>query len=296
MVKFDIVSGFLGAGKTTLIKKILKSINCQEKIVLIENDFGDVSVDREFLEVEGFEIYELSNGCVCCKLKGDFFLTLKQILNRKVDRIIFEPSGIFILNEIFDLFKDFEISSQCSINTVTTVVDAVNFSKHIQSYSNFFKSQISNASTLVLSKTQSLNADDIEMIREELYALNENAVILTKNWAELSSKDILNLIDNKPAKILPGTEHSSGHVFETWGIKTSRILEYDQLKNILENCKNHIYGNILRGKGILKSRDKFLEFQYIDGDYSITESSDVLIGVVSFIGVNLQKQTLIETF
>jgi len=103
MVKFDIISGFLGAGKTTLIKRILNSLDFNEKVVLIENEFGDVSVDREVLEIEGFEIYDLSNGCVCCKLKGDFIFTLKQILTQKVDRIIFEPSGIFIIGEIFDL-------------------------------------------------------------------------------------------------------------------------------------------------------------------------------------------------
>lgn len=95
MVKFDIVSGFLGAGKTTFIKKILKALD-HEKVVIIENEFGEVSVDREVLEIEGFEVYELSNGCVCCKLKGDFLLTLRQILSQDIDRIIFEPSGIFI--------------------------------------------------------------------------------------------------------------------------------------------------------------------------------------------------------
>lgn len=296
MVKFDIVSGFLGAGKTTLIRIILKSLNNNERIALIENDFGTVSVDREFLEVDGFEVYELSNGCVCCKLKEDFIITLKQILTQSVDRIIFEPSGIFILNEIADLFKDFDVSSKCYLNTVTTVVDAENFSKHIQSYSNFFKSQISNASTLVVSKTQFLKANEIAIIKEELHALNDKARILTKDWADLSTKEIRDLIDETPPKTLSGDTHSSGHSFETWGVKTSKILEYDQLKNILENCINNVYGHILRGKGIVNSNDKFLEFQYVDGDYSITESSDVVVGVVSFIGKGLDKQTLLEAF
>ncbi|MDP4125736.1 MAG: GTP-binding protein [Bacillota bacterium] len=297
MVKFDIVSGFLGAGKTTFIKKVLESLdNQEEKLVLIENEFGDVNVDREFLKVSGFEVYELSNGCVCCKLKGDFLLTLKHILSQKVDRIIFEPSGIFILSEIVDLFKDFEISSKCYINTVTTIVDAENFSKHIQSYSYFFSNQISNASTLILSKTQFLKTEDIDVIRETLHGLNEKAVILTKNWTDLSPQEILDIIEKEPAGTINGDSTTLGHDFETLGIRTSIILEVNQLKSILEKCKAGRYGTILRGKGIINSGNKFLEFQYVDGHYTISESNDHLVGIVSFIGKNLEKQTLKEAF
>ncbi|OLN26149.1 CobW family GTP-binding protein [Desulfosporosinus metallidurans] len=296
MVKFDIISGFLGAGKTTFIKKILNSVNRHEKIVIIENEFGEVSVDREFLEIEGYEIYELSNGCVCCKLKGDFLLTLKQILNQKVDRIIFEPSGIFILSEITDLFKDFEISSKCFINTVITVVDAENFSEQIQSYSYFFKSQIINASTLVVSKTKFLKPKEVDLIKKELRALNNTAMILAKDWAEIYPQEILDLIDNNPARTLYGDTHSSGHDFETLGIRTSRVLEFNQLKKILEKCIEGAYGNIIRGKGIIKSGDTFLEFQYVGEHFTISESKNATVGVVSFIGNNLQKVTLKEAF
>lgn len=298
MVKFDVVSGFLGSGKTTLIKKILASLGGQEKIVLIENDFGEVNVDREILNVEGFEIYELSNGCVCCKLKGDFLFTLKQILKQKVDRVIFEPSGIFILDEIFDLFKDFQISDKCYINTITTVVDAENFFKHIQSYSNFFKSQISNASAIVVSKTQFLKVEDIGLIKDKLQTMNEQAVILTKDWSDLSPIEILTLIKSNPVKRLSGTAHSSGHDFETWGIETSTRLDFNQLKSILDKCTTDEYGTILRGKGIIRSEGEgnFLEFQYLDGKYSITESNHASAGIVSFIGTNINKKALGESF
>src|SRR5690554_4658519 len=104
-VKMDIVSGFLGSGKTTLIKKILQSLP-EEKIVIIENEYGEIQIDKEVLRVAGFDIYELTNGCVCCSLKEDFCLILRQILEQDVERIIFEPSGIFILSEVFELFKD----------------------------------------------------------------------------------------------------------------------------------------------------------------------------------------------
>ncbi|WP_407309504.1 CobW family GTP-binding protein [Desulfosporosinus sp. SB140] len=296
MVKFDIVSGFLGAGKTTLIKKILKELNRNEKVILIENDFGDVSVDKEFLKIYGLEIYELANGCVCCKLRGDFLLTLRQILSREVDRIIFEPSGIFILSEIFDLFKDFEVFSRCYINSVTTVVDAQQFFKNINDHSQFFKSQILNASTLVLSKVQFLTNAEIDQIKEELQALNEKALIVTKDWSDLSPQELLKLIANNPLNTFFDDTHYLRHNFETWGIKTSKIIAYDQLESFLEKCKNNAYGNILRGKGIIKSVGKFLEFQYVDGQYSIAEASIVADGIVSFIGKNLQTQIFHEIF
>ncbi len=295
MVKFDIVSGFLGAGKTTFIQKLLKSLD-HEKIILIENEFGEVSVDREVLEIEGFDVYELSNGCVCCKLKGDFLLTLRQILNQGIDRIIFEPSGIFILTEIFEVFKDSQISANCYINSVTTVVDAQNFSNHIQSYSGFYKSQICSASSLVVSKTQHLLAEEISPIELELRMLNETATILTKDWSELSNDEIIGLVDKKPVLMVADIEHSLSHDFESMGLRTSRILGLEQLENILEKCNNGGYGNIVRGKGFIKSDNGFLEFQYVDGHYSISESTDISTGIISFIGRDLQKEPLIMAF
>lgn len=295
MVKFDIISGFLGAGKTTFIKKLLKAL-AHEKFVLIENEFGEVSVDREVLEIEGFDIYELSNGCVCCKLKGDFLQTLKQILNLGIDRIIFEPSGIFILNEIFEIFKDPGISDQCYISSVTTIVDAPNFSNNIQSYSGFFKNQICSATSLVVSKTQHLLAEEISQIELELRMLNETATILVKNWKELSNEDLLGVINKKTVLRVTDIEHSLSHDFESMGLRSSRILESGQLESILEKCKNGGYGNIIRGKGFIETNNGFLEFQYVDGTYSILESTGVSTGIVSFIGRELQKELLTMAF
>ncbi|MDR3542102.1 MAG: GTP-binding protein [Desulfosporosinus sp.] len=296
MVKFDVISGFLGSGKTTLIRKILNSLDSSEKIVLIENEFGDVSVDREILAIEGFDIYEISNGCVCCKLKGEFIFTLKQILSQKIDRIIFEPSGIFILSEIFDLFKDPQISSECHLNSITTVVDAQNFSNYIQSYSGFFKSQICSASSLIISKTQLLLPEEISQIELQLRMLNETATILAKNWTELSNAELLDLVDKKAILMVNNMEHSLSHDFDSLGLRTSNILKLEQLENILNKCKNGDFGNILRGKGLIKSDNCFLEFHYVDGQYSIIASKNVATGVVSFIGTNLQKQPLTLTF
>lgn len=296
MVKFDIISGFLGSGKTTLIRKILNSLDVNEKVVLIENEFGDVSVDREILEIEGFEIYELSNGCVCCKLKGDFIFTLKQILAQKVDRIIFEPSGIFIIGEIFDLFKDPQISSECYINSVTTVIDAQNFSNHIQCFSGFFKSQICSASSLVISKSQLLLPEDISQIELELHLLNEEATIIATDWTELSNEELLGLIDKKKVTMVNDIIEPLNHDFESMGLRTTKTLKLEQLESILDKCKNGEYGNILRGKGFIETDKGYVEFHYVDGHYSILDSTGVLTGIVSFIGENLEKDLLTMAF
>ncbi|MBC2727249.1 GTP-binding protein [Desulfosporosinus sp.] len=296
MIKFDIISGFLGAGKTTLVKKVLQSLNSDEKIVLIENDFGEINVDRETLGIEGFEVYELSNGCVCCKLKGDFLLTLKQILSQNVDRIIFEPSGIFILGEIFDIFKDPEISCKCFINSVTTVVDAQNFSKHQQGYSGFFENQISYASTLVISKSQFLNLEQVLEVEEGLRTINLTAPIISKDWSKLSNQDISNFLNVNPEYTLHESKLFLAHNFDSLGLKTSRILGVEKLKTILETCKNGGYGGVVRGKGIVNTGNRFYEFNYVDGQYSISESTDATTGIVSFIGKNLNKDKLTAIF
>jgi G3E family GTPase len=300
MVKFDIISGFLGAGKTTLIQQILNSVR-NEKVVIIENEYGETSIDSEILRVAGFELYELTHGCVCCTLKEDFRRVLKELLDQKVDRIIFEPSGIFILSEILDLFKDLQISSRCTLNSVTTVVDVTHFFKNVNSYAAFFTHQIQSANTLVLSKTQQVTPQDVREIILELRKLNEGAVILSKNWQELSSRDFSSILNEEQGPALQGAGEAEPsvdfeHNFESFGMQTFKRFEIRKLKQILESCKKGEYGQILRGKGILQSVDTFLEFNYVDGDYQFREHKESLLGGVSFIGKELETEKLRKVF
>ncbi|WP_206809978.1 CobW family GTP-binding protein [Paradesulfitobacterium ferrireducens] len=295
MIRFDIFSGFLGAGKTTLIRQILKSLR-DEKVAIIENEYGDISIDSEVLSVAGFQVYELSNGCVCCTLKEDFQLTLREILKQKVDRIIFEPSGIFVLGEIFELFKDLQISQRCCINSVTTVVDALNFFKHVNSYSGLFINQIERATSLVVSKSQFIDDEEVRKIAEELRRINPSASIITKNWEGLTHQDILIVLNKSPEPFFHPIPSLSGHDFESLGLRTSRMFELEQLKYILETCKNGVYGHILRGKGIIPAGNTLLKFNYVDGQYDITELTEGSSGAVSFIGTNLKTEELKAIF
>lgn len=297
MVKFDIVSGFLGAGKTTLIRQILKSLG-KEKVVIIENEYGETQIDKEVLSVAGFKIYELTNGCVCCTLKEDFRLTLREILNQNVDRIIFEPSGIFVLSEIFELFKDLQISSRCTLNSVITVVDALNFFKHANSYSGFFANQIELASSLVVSKTQFVDKEEVKRINAELRRMNGTALIVDMDWEDISAYDLAHLLDRKPDRSLKKGPFQTDHDFESLGLQTSRTFEVKDLEQLLDTLKNGHYGEVIRGKGIVHASEGegFLEFNYVDGHYEIEKLRESTIGAVSFIGTSLQTEELKRIF
>lgn len=302
MVKFNIISGFLGAGKTTLIQQILESLK-DEKVAIIENEYGEISIDSTVLRRVGFEIYELTSGCVCCTLKEDFRRTLKEILDQNVDRIIFEPSGIFILSEILDLFKDVQISSRCTLDSVTTVVDAAKFFKQVNSYSQFFSHQIQAATSLVLSKIQQVSNQEVRLITQELRKFNAQAPILAKNWEGLSPEDVSLLLNQEQRQAVQKTGCNGGelplspeHNFESFGLQTLKRFEFRHLRQILESCKNGEYGQILRGKGILQSGHTFLEFNYVDGDYQFRELKESPLGAVSFIGKGLKTEKLREIF
>ena len=139
-------------------------------------------------------------------------------------------------------------------------------------------------------------AEEISQIELELRMLNETATILAKDWIELSNEELLGLVDKKTVLMVNDIAHSLSHDFESMGLRTSRILELEQLESILKKCKNGGYGNILRGKGFIKSDNGFLEFHYVDGHYSILESTDISTGIISFIGRDLQKELLTAAF
>lgn len=295
MVKFDVISGFLGAGKTTFIQKILKSLG-DEKIVIIENEYGETQIDREVLSIAGFEIYELTNGCVCCTLKEDFRLTLREILNQKVDRIIFEPSGIFVLGEIFELFKDLQISSRCSLNSVITVVDALNFFKHVNGYSGFFANQIELASSLVVSKSQYIDDKEMGKIQDQLRQMNPTALMVTEVWEGLTDEKIFELLANKPERIVNKWPFQADHDFETIGFQTTKRFTAEELGRILMLFEYGKYGQVLRGKGIVQGQESALEFNYVDGYFDIDELKESTYSAVSFIGTALNEEELKKAF
>ena len=195
MTKIDIFSGFLGAGKTTLIKKLIKEAYNGEKVVLIENEFGDIGIDGGFLEDAGIEITEMNSGCICCSLVGDFTKALGQVLlEYSPDRIIIEPSGVGKLSDVIKAAKTAECESAC-LNSYTTVVDINKCKMYMKNFGEFFNDQIEHASTIVFSHTSGAKdskvSEAVELVREH----NGTATIVVTPWELLDGKDILKAME-----------------------------------------------------------------------------------------------------
>ena len=194
--KVDIISGFLGAGKTTFIRKLLKDAVAGEQIVLIENEFGEIGIDGGFLKDSGIEIREMNSGCICCSLVGDFASSLQEILTKyKPDRIIIEPSGVGKLSDVMKAVADVESELEVENNSAVTVVDAKKCKLYMKNFGEFFNNQVQFATTIVLSRTdiakQEVIAEAVAMIRE----LNPTATIITTPVALLSGKKLLEILE-----------------------------------------------------------------------------------------------------
>ncbi|MCX4356908.1 MAG: GTP-binding protein [Oscillospiraceae bacterium] len=220
MTKIDVFSGFLGAGKTTLIKKLLKEAYSGEKLVLIENEFGEIGIDGGFMKDAGIEVTEMNQGCICCSLVGDFGKALEKVLEEFApDRILIEPSGVGKLSDVIKAVVGIG-SDKISLNSYTTVADATKIKMYMKNFGEFYKNQVETAKTIVLSRTQKLSeeklAEAVAMIRE----LNEHATIVTTNWDEIGGKQILAAMETenkfaeellKDEDICPVCGHSHHH-------------------------------------------------------------------------------------
>ena len=196
MTKIDIVSGFLGAGKTTLIKKLLKEALADTKTVLIENEFGEIGIDGGFLKEAGIEIKEMNSGCICCSLVGDFGSSLKEVMKTYTpDRILIEPSGVGKLSDVMKAVQNVIDEKDVVLNSAVAVVDASKCKMYIKNFGEFFINQIEHAGTIILSRTGNISEDKlntcISLIREH----NDRATIITTPWDELDGKDILDTIE-----------------------------------------------------------------------------------------------------
>lgn len=199
MTKIDIFSGFLGAGKTTLIKKLLDEAFKGEKVLLIENEFGEIGIDSGFLKEAGVEITEMNSGCICCSLVGDFGTSLKEVLNKFTpDRILIEPSGVGKLSDVIKAVKDVqkEVSS-IELNSFTTIADATKCKMYMKNFGEFFNNQIENASTIILSRTQNTTQDKLEAVVKLIKEHNDKATIITTPWEDLNGKQILSAMEKK---------------------------------------------------------------------------------------------------
>ena len=221
MTKVDIFSGFLGAGKTTLIKKLIAEGFQGEKLVLIENEFGEIGIDGGFLKEAGVEITEMNSGCICCSLVGDFGTALKEVVSKYTpDRIIIEPSGVGKLSDVIKAVQDVAEEVNLTVNNFVAVVDAMKCKMYMKNFGEFFNNQIAYAKTIVLSRTQKATQEKLEkavaLIREQ----NEKAVVITTPWEDIKGEQILAAMEEKntfeeellnEAQVCPECGHHHDH-------------------------------------------------------------------------------------
>ena len=329
MTKVDIISGFLGAGKTTLIAKLLKEGLAGEQVVLIENEFGEIGIDGGFLKESGVEIREMNSGCICCSLVGDFGTSLKEVVEKyHPDRIIIEPSGVGKLSDVIKAVKDLHIENEIRLNSASTVADASKVKVYMKNFGEFFNNQIEHAGTIILSRTQNVSEaklkTDIELIR----SLNKDAHIITTPWDDIDGKQILDAMENvtnlelemlaeAAAKVAEehehhhhhdgecgcGHHHEHGHhhadeVFTSWGVETPNKYDKEELSEILRKLsETDDYGEILRAKGMLPTPDgKWMFFDLVPEEYEIRDGEPEITGRICVIGAKLKEDALKELF
>ena len=197
MTKIDIISGFLGAGKTTLIKKLLKEAFQDEQVVLIENEFGEIGIDGGFLKEAGIEIREMNSGCICCSLVGDFGASLKEVIDKyHPDRILIEPSGVGKLSDVIRAVQDVQEETGLALNSYTTVVDAKKCKMYMRNFGEFFNNQVEYAGAIIMSRTDIVDEEKAMQSMELLRSLNKKAAIITTPIENLEGKKLLEVMEN----------------------------------------------------------------------------------------------------
>jgi G3E family GTPase len=317
-----VVSGFLGAGKTTLIQKLLNEAFRNEKVVLIENDFGDISVDAALLKSGGIEVKEINSGCICCSLSGDFIKALKELLNCfKPDKIVIEPSGVGKLSDIIKACSDFRIMPLARVKSKITIADVKRCKMYLDNFGEFFEDQIRNANVILLSRVEEF-PDKINAAQEIIRNLNPDAAIFSKPWEQIDADEILYPNSNaslhiknhvsthiikrgchsvhsskkrKHAHDCCGHNHAAEDVFDTVTIHTNRIFSIQDLTSRVSRMERDTKGTVLRAKGIVCGVNGYMNMQYVSGDIQVSDCTSKG-NMICIIGYNLDKPELSALF
>lgn len=314
--KIDIFSGFLGAGKTRLIKKLIDEKFNNEKIVVIENEFGEIGIDGSFFNKYDIEIKEISAGCICCSILGDFKNALHEIINKEgVERIIIEPSGVGKLSEIIKIIRELEGTNEIFLNMVIAVIDNTLYEDFVDFFSEFYKNKIAYARTVVLSRTQYVDCEKIKSVVSEIKKINDRANIITTAWDKVTGDKIVDVGENyegldlfkkrniinrlsEEIKFKVRKSISATDIFVSWGIETPEIFNIGKLNSIFDEIKNeNLYGKVIRAKGIVQvDEERWIEFDYVPEDFQVRDTAPDYTGRICVIGIDLKEKNLDNLF
>lgn len=324
-VKVEIFSGFLGAGKTELIKKLIEEGYYKDRIAIIENEFGEVSIDGEILSRTNTLVKEINAGCICCQVTGDFKESIKEVVEScNIDRLIVEPTGVAKLSDLKNTFEEKDLKEIAKIEKIITVVDSEKFNIYLKNFKNFFINQIKNADLIILSRTQNISRDDLKKVEEEIKKLNNKSKIISTPWSYTKAKDLIptelnynnqsalkekesEVIENKGFKVMRKLgvrsktalkkERSLEEIFETFALKIEKKLSKEELISKFNFMKdNNEFGEIVRAKGIVNTKNGTEQFNYTLSEIEMQEIKYRGEAVISFIGTNLNKDKISKFF
>ena len=307
----DIFSGFLGAGKTMLIKKLLNEKVYGKNTVIIENEFGEIGIDSDILKESNLEIKEINSGCICCQVSGDFGEAVFEVLNKyKPDNIIIEPSGVAKLSEILNILKGIQFKDNIEVRNIFTLIDIRNYDMYLKNFKEFYENQIRKANKIVLSRSQLVEEKKIKTTIDSLKKFNSKAEIIYKPWESLNGSDFLktndieekkeiSMLKSNPSKtFIKKVNHSAKEVFETYPIDIVYNTSTQEIQRKFEFIENsEKYGQIIRAKGFIKGTDGgYYQFDYVPNEFKSRKIKWSSKKVVSIIGSKLNKKELKQLF
>lgn len=310
----DVFSGFLGAGKTMLIKKMIADSVYQKDFAIIENEFGEVAIDGDYLKGSCMQIKEIHSGCICCSVAGSFKEALCEVILRySPKRIIIEPSGVASLSDVLKVFEDKQVSDKCVLGRVITVVDAVRFEMYKNNFNMFYKNQIQHAKAVVLSRSQLIDEEKLSRVTRQIGELNAKASVVTTPWELFSGQMIVTAAEEnfkeQVSKKISLEKRSiskasfavktiaAQEVFDSLGLDYVEKIDEKDLIHHLNHLKNGSFGNVLRAKGILAlSNGKWAEFDFVAGEFEVREAKPYYARKLCIIGTNLKKEALRALF
>ncbi len=291
-MKILLVSGFLGAGKTTFIKELAKNINLE--FVVLENEYADIGVDKDFLNEKNLNVWEMSEGCICCSMKGDFKSSIKRIYSEiNPEYLVVEPTGVGMLSSIIENIREIN-NNDIEILSPITLIDITSFSEYLETFNNFFTDNLKNTGKVILTKLENSNYFEIENIKNEILKINNNLEIITDDYRNFQKEwfaDLLNKsIDNK---IIDKNFSLKTHInLRTFSKENVNLKTMDELGLLLNRLVNGDFGKIYRAKGIVKIDGYWGKFNLVYKNFEMEPISDAKTTKIVIIGNNLDIENL----
>lgn len=291
-MKILLVSGFLGAGKTTFIKELAKNINLE--FVVLENEYADIGVDKDFLDEKNLNVWEMSEGCICCSMKGDFKSSIKRIYSEiNPEYLVVEPTGVGMLSSIIENIRDIN-NNDIEILSPITLIDITSFSEYLETFNSFFTDNLKNTGKVILTKLENSNYFEIENIKNEILKINNNLEIITDDYRNFQKEwfgEILNKsIDNK---IIDKNFSLKTHInLRTFSKENVNLKTMDELGLLLNRLVNGDFGKIYRAKGIVKIDGYWGKFNLVHKNFEMEPIIDAKGTKIVIIGNNLDIENL----